>query len=169
VFPIATFVLGGIAGGALVGALRNAPPTQIVYVDRPAADATGSTGAVEANLSPAVAASALPAPSPKAPAASPARPLVEPSSQLAAEQRFLDSARAALVSGEPDRALERVAAHNAKFPQGLLTEEREALAVQALVKAGRYDEARTRAAAFRERAPSSLFRATVDSAIDSIR
>lgn len=168
-FPIATFVLGGLAGGALIGALRNAPPAQIVYIDRPAARASASTGEGDSNRSPAVPASALPVPASKAPSGSSQRPPLEPSSQLAAEQRLLDSARAALASGEPERALARVAAHNARFPQGLLAEEREALAVQALVRAGRHDEARARAAAFRERAPNSLFRAAVDSAIDSIR
>jgi hypothetical protein len=39
----------------------------------------------------------------------------------------------------------------------MLTEEREALAVKALLLAGRDDEARQRAARFRERYPQSLF------------
>jgi hypothetical protein len=89
-------------------------------------------------------------------------------SQLAAERRLLDSARSELVGGEPNHALFLLDAHRTRFPRGRLAEERDALSIQALVKAGRNDEARTRARAFREHSPDSLFRAAVDSAIESI-
>jgi outer membrane protein assembly factor BamD (BamD/ComL family) len=81
---------------------------------------------------------------------------------------LLDEARAALVQGDASRALERLDQHQTHFPDGLLAEERDAMQVQALVRAERYDEARARAATFRARSPSSLFLSTVESAIGSI-
>jgi len=50
----------------------------------------------------------------------------------------------------------------------VLGEERDALTVEALVGAGRYDEARSLADAFHRRSPDSLFTTTVSSAIRSI-
>jgi hypothetical protein len=61
-----------------------------------------------------------------------------------------------------------LAEHRTRFPEGLMAEEREAMAIEALVSAGQYAEARSRADAFRARSPASLFMATVDSAIASI-
>jgi outer membrane protein assembly factor BamD (BamD/ComL family) len=81
---------------------------------------------------------------------------------------LLDEARSALAQGDPARALERLQRHRQSFPMPLLGEERDAMWVSALVKAGRYDEARTRAEAFRRRFPDSLFASMVDTAIASI-
>jgi hypothetical protein len=72
------------------------------------------------------------------------------------------------LEGEPTRAVERLDRHRVHFPEGLLVEERDAMRVEALVKAGRYDDARSLTGAFRARWPTSLFLATVDSAIASI-
>jgi hypothetical protein len=58
--------------------------------------------------------------------------------------------------------------HEREYPKPILGEEREALMVEALVRAGRYDEARVRAAAFRRATPGSLFLSAVDAAIRSI-
>jgi outer membrane protein assembly factor BamD (BamD/ComL family) len=139
---------------------RAAPRT--VYVDRivplpsaaPAAPAT-ATAAIEA----------IPAPS-AAQAASAGQP--GRGSQLSAERILLDEARAALAQGDSARALDRLERHRRTFQVPLLAEERDAMWVQALVKAGRYDEARAHASAFRKRSPDSLFSSVVDSAIDSI-
>jgi hypothetical protein len=89
-------------------------------------------------------------------------------SPFAAERMLLDEARALIVQGAPDRALARLDEHRVRFPDGMLGEERDAMAIEALVNAGHYDDARARADAFRARAPNSLFMATVDSAIASI-
>ena len=62
-------------------------------------------------------------------------------------------------------ALAALSAHEAKFPQGQLVEERSALEVLALATAGRGDEARVKATAFRQRFPSGLFRRLVDAAV----
>jgi hypothetical protein len=42
------------------------------------------------------------------------------------------------------------------------------MGVQALVKAGRFDEARSRGESFRKRFPDSLFSAAVQSALESV-
>ncbi len=76
---------------------------------------------------------------------------------LAKEQVLLDTARAALARGRADDALVAVASHATQFPQGRLVEDREAVAVQALAAAGRLDEARARAKAFRARYPRSIY------------
>lgn len=77
--------------------------------------------------------------------------------QLAAERSLLEMARTALGRGDCARALEPLEDHAAKHPRGKLAEEREVLRVRTLACAGRMDEARSRAASFRERFPKSIF------------
>jgi hypothetical protein len=89
-------------------------------------------------------------------------------SDLGAERALLDRARAAFAAGDPAATLAAVNAHAKRFPNGRLEEEREALAVKALVGAGRYDEAKARAARFRTRFPASFLSLTVDEAIGTI-
>lgn len=78
-------------------------------------------------------------------------------STLAEEQALVDRARAALSRGRPKDALAAVTEHERRFGRGRLAEEREILAIQALVADGRTTEARTRAARFRTTFPKSLF------------
>jgi hypothetical protein len=59
--------------------------------------------------------------------------------------------------------------HQRRFASGALVEEREALAVRALLAGGRRAEAERRAAAFRARFPKSLFSATLDAELDAGR
>ena len=87
---------------------------------------------------------------------------------LAHERSLLEIARAALVRGQADGALAALGRHEAAFPRGELTEEREGLFVQALVAARRYGEARARAALFTRRYPRSLFAPVVAEALRSI-
>jgi hypothetical protein len=89
-------------------------------------------------------------------------------SRLTEERILLDEARQALIQGEPERSLGRLDLHRTRFTDGLLAEERDAMQVEALVRAGRYDDARKRAGDFRSRLPGSLFLPTVESAIASI-
>ncbi|HTB77893.1 MAG TPA: hypothetical protein VK762_31825 [Polyangiaceae bacterium] len=161
------FVLGGVVGVGLYVALAPAPAARVVYVDRivpapPTAPlATAATVTAVAAGEGSTAGAATPPTTPSA--ASPTG-----ASQLSAERILLDEARAAIAQGDPARALDRLERHRRTFPVPLLGEERDAMWVQALVKAGRYDEARSHAAAFRKRSPDSLFSSVVDSAIDSI-
>jgi hypothetical protein len=169
--PLGTFVLGGISGAALTIALLAPALFPHAGVDRPAPDRVPTPPTLAPSPSPAapqpLAAPADAAPPPIAQRAARAEP-VSGDSQLAAERRLLDVARADLVGSEPERALAHLGLHQARYPHGFLSEERDAMAVQALVKLGRFDEARARAGAFRQRTPDSLFRSTVESAIESI-
>ncbi len=85
-----------------------------------------------------------------------------PSSSLAAERDLIDTARAALSRGRADDALAAVQLHASRYPNGSLAEEREALAVQALVIAGRVEAANERGARFHRRYPKSIFGSSVD-------
>jgi hypothetical protein len=89
-------------------------------------------------------------------------------SQLTDERALLDGVRASLVQGDPNGALDQLRASRREFPRAILGEERDALAVEALVSARRYQEARAAAGAFREHFPDSLFSGTVEGAVRSI-
>ena len=84
---------------------------------------------------------------------------------LAGERALLESARSALAEGDPARAQKMLERHAQRFPRGQLAEEREGLAVRALVAAGRPDEARARAQAFERRWPRSIFLPAVEAAL----
>ena len=88
---------------------------------------------------------------------------------LARERGVLDPARLALAAGEPARALEQVRQHGREFPNGILSEEREAIAINALVALGYDEQASKRAASFRTRYPNSLMTYSVDAALATIR
>ena len=75
---------------------------------------------------------------------------------LAAEQAVLDVGRTALGRGDADNALSATAEHAKKFPRGALSEEREAIAVQALALGGKKEEAKARAERFKKAHPESI-------------
>jgi RNA polymerase sigma-70 factor (ECF subfamily) len=88
---------------------------------------------------------------------------------LAAETALIQRARTALARGDSAGALEATEAHARQFPRGRLAEERESIAIQALVAAGRNQEARARASEFLAKYPKSMFRPAVEVALSSIR
>ncbi len=90
------------------------------------------------------------------------------SSTLAAERSLLDQARQALARGEPAAGFAPLDRHAARFPRGILTEEREALAVRLLAALGRNQAATARAESFHRRYPNSLFTPAVNNAIATI-
>jgi hypothetical protein len=162
------FLTGGVVGAALYATLAKAPPPQVVYIDRPAVLPVPSAAPPSAAPPSAEANTALQT-SPSVPPVSPhASPPRSHASQLSEERVLLDEARAAISQGDAQRGIERLERHRRLFPNALLAEERDALQVQALVKAARYDEARARADSFRKRTPGSLFLPMVDAAISSI-
>jgi hypothetical protein len=160
----AAFVAGGVVGAAFYAGLVKQPPARIMYVDRPVAMSVPPTASrlAESNSAPQVSPEVAPPVSPHSSAS------MNHASQLSAERIMLDEARTAITQGDAHRGLDRLERHRRLFPNALLTEERDALRVQALVKAARYDEARAHADAFRRRAPGSLFLPAVDAAIASI-
>jgi hypothetical protein len=80
------------------------------------------------------------------------------------EFRLLRAARQALAE-RPARALELTDEHARRFARGMLSQEREAIAVDALVQLGREGQARTRAQAFLGAYPSSPYRSRVERAL----
>jgi hypothetical protein len=157
------FLIGGVVGAVAYAVFAPKPRPQVVYVDRPMAPPEAST--VPAPVPPpATAAPSAIATSPVVASAPPAR-----TSQLSAERVILDEARAALAQGDPARALDRLERHRRSFAAPILGEERDAMRVEALAKAGRRDDAIAAAAAFHKRWPESLFASTVDDAASSVR
>lgn len=148
------------------------PPSAVAPA--PVADLTGAPPAVP-RISPApVAAPPVATPAPVAAPAPfmttrvhrPAR-LEPPGDDLAAERVLVDHARSALAGGDAAGALEALSQHAQRFPNGQLTEEREALRIRALSRTDGA-AARARAAEFRARFPHSIFRPAVDATIQSL-
>lgn len=159
---VAALLAGGVIGGVVVATMR---PPRVIYVERVASPAASpSAGATAPSAEPAsIAFSASPA------AASAPIAVVASSGDrdvaLAKERAILDVARTALGRNDGAHALEAVERHAREFPRGQMTEEREAIAVQALVKLGRKDEAAARGARFRRRYPDSVLIPVIDAAL----
>lgn len=79
----------------------------------------------------------------------------ERASRLREENQMLGAARAALRSGDPASALEKLDAAGNRFPEGVLAQEREVLAIEALAKSGQRAAASARASAFLAAHPTS--------------
>jgi hypothetical protein len=176
----------GVIAAAAVGttmhyALRTPPPP--AHMPPAAARHVVPPSAVKPVVAAPIAAPAAPSPAPPvaAPVPAPAQPapflttrvhrpahLEPPGDDLAAERVLLDHARSALSSGDTAGALDALAQHEQRFPKGQLTEEREALRIRALARAGNAAAARTRADQFRARFPHSIFRPAVDATIQSL-
>src|SRR5207302_107129 len=80
---------------------------------------------------------------------------------------LLDAARSTLVHGDSAGALRVLDQHRARFADGQLAEEREALAIQALAGGGQWDEARQRAKDFATMWPKSLFAPAIEAVLDA--
>lgn len=79
----------------------------------------------------------------------------ERASRLREESRVLAEARGALRGGDPASALEKLDAALGRFPDGILLQEREVLAIEALARSGQGSAASERAAAFLRTYPTS--------------
>jgi hypothetical protein len=176
------WILGGAGVAAVVGALLATTP-RAPATAHPAAptavlreDARTQPTREVAPIDDGASTRSLPESSVAEPrAATPSAPASDAKSEkravdlsLAAERRWIEAARSALVAGDPKTGLEKLARHAKQFSRGVLAEEREALSVDALVAAGRYDDALRRAEAFRARYPGSLFAPSVAAALQAI-
>jgi hypothetical protein len=106
-------------------------------------------------------------PSVAEPAATPpstAKKAEKPSAKLGgpSEAELLESARRLLASN-PGGALELAQQHRARFRGGVLAQEREVIAIEALRRLGRSAEADARADAFERAFPNSAHRRKLDS------
>lgn len=134
------------------------------------AESAAETAPVEPNRSPAASAPLPPDAPPLRPATrvSSAKPIAqephvdaasetkqERASRLREENRMLGDARAALRNGDSASALKKLEAMGGQFPDGVLAQEREVLAIEALARAGNRSAAAARAAAFLKAHPTS--------------
>lgn len=169
---VGIWLFGGGTGAVLYGLLRP-EQVRVMYVERPlpsaGAAATAVVTAQEPQAAPAAPVdSGVPprvAPSPKKRASN--GHIVDNTSELARERAMLDLARARAAQGEPALVLGQVEQHLQQFPQGRLAEEREALAIRALMSLERRDEARARAQLFRAAYPNSFLTSVLDSALSA--
>ena len=81
-----------------------------------------------------------------------------------AEVRLLERAQDALRT-RPAEALALADDHARRFPSGMLVQEREVIAIEALVKTGRASDARARAGRFRQRFPGSSHTRRIDTLV----
>ncbi len=162
--------------------MRSEPTTTTAQLAAPVAT---TASAIEARETPAVAPSSestvsvadlpnapvvIAANVAKAPATPrPVAPAVALTPEHAAEEiaeseaSFLRRAQTTL-GADPRAALQMLDDHPTRFPRGILVQERDVMAIDALARLGRTDEARARAHAFRSRYPRSAH----DSRIASI-
>lgn len=154
---LALIVAGGAAwrlsasGSASHPALR--PPASAPALSHPATPAVASAAPVAPKATdsePAVVVDSRPPP-PATPPSAKSSPPAQPS-----EADLLEQARAAMKS-DPGRALQRANEHAARYPRGVLVQEREVIAIQALRQLGRNAEAERRATAFAKAFPGSAF------------
>jgi len=104
---------------------------------------------------------------PVAPAERPAAPTPALSTDtLSREVKILDRARA---ESDPGARLRILGEHERAFPNGELAPEREVFAVEALLKAGRSEEARARGEAFVRTQPTSAHAARVRALLGAVR
>jgi hypothetical protein len=143
-----------VAGG---GAWLLSAPTHSAPSTAPAPPAA-SHAVVPAPPAPPVAEPSAP----DAPRAAPSAVKLPPSNKPStvaplSEAELLEQARAALKVGDSARAFQRVSEHALRYPRGVLVQEREVLAIQALRRLGREAEADRRAEAFARAYPGSAF------------
>jgi hypothetical protein len=95
----------------------------------------------------------------------PASPAAADQADVGQERALLEMAQVALGRGKGSEALDALGQHQSRFPRGELREERESLRIQALLALGRTDEARSAAAAFHERFPTSILWPAIEAAL----
>jgi hypothetical protein len=174
---VLSFAVGAGVGWGLRGA-AGVSPTPVV-LEGPIASAPAVPSAPLAPSTPATSSSPWSPVPPVLPASEPGEMRAPPvsaaptsrtkaapaASDLAKEGEYIETARVALARGRAADALQAIEEHAARFPHGRLVEEREALAVQALVLAGEAGAAQARAARFHHAYPDSVFGPAVDRAL----
>ena len=178
-FWIKSVALGAVLGSAVTVAivvpkwqqlLRPNPPNQAIpstsrtkasphNVPSPALIAPEDSP-VEPQTAPSIASTAA-AIAPKSAPASPANS----ADPLGREIQLLERARR-LISVDPSRALDTLHEHQREFGNGTLVLERQFLEVEALLRLGRRDEARAKAAVLKQNAPGSLYERRLSQLLD---
>ncbi len=153
-------LLVAVSGGATVVVLSRPAPATPVGLVPTAAPQPSASGGAEPDLGLVARAS------PSATAA-PARTLgatasaSAPSAPKPPEMELLDAAQRALAT-RPAEALAKCDELARTYPRGMMVEERERIAIEALVSLGRRAEAERRAAAFHKAFPRSSYGPRLD-------
>ena len=162
--------LGALAAVAVGGYALSGAPKQIpvppdvssggilaTAVANPAADSATSLAST---------AMAMPAPSASMPMPTITVPTAKASAPAApaeTEEAMLARAHAELLRGDASQALETATAHARAYPRGNFSQEREMIAIEALLKRGDRAAASARAVRFRKSFPGSGHLARLDS------
>ena len=96
----------------------------------------------------------------------PTAPVVAPPPPVISEVALLEQARAALRGGDAAHALALVDQDATLYPDGVLVEEREALAIETLIKLGHRDQAVAKWTKFATSYPHSNYHARLQRLID---
>jgi hypothetical protein len=156
-------LVGALAGGGAWLAERDGSPAPAA---KPAATAAGRAVTPGAPAEPALPAPpaaeppALDAPSRAAPGS--AKP---PAAAAIKESELLEAAQRALGTN-PERALALTQTHRQRFPNGALAQEREVIAIEALSRLGRKNDAKRQSEAFEKTYPGSAHQRKVESAVE---
>ena len=174
--------IGGLIIGAAVGAAGHAALVKSEKGSAPSSVASSgpqASAAVSASTTPAASAAPSGAIAPSLPATTPppspsiTQKAEDPHARgasdtaLGSERALIDMARTSVARGQGDAALAALERHGREFPRGRLAEEREWLAIQALLLTGRTGDAKQRAARFRQTYPHSLMLPALDEALPS--
>ncbi len=145
-----------VVGALFFGLRHRTEPnrTEPMPVNVPALSAPSVVSAQKSAV-PSSALSAPPAATPP-PVTAPSTPPVRRTSTLALEVAILSRAASSLRAGRPAEALKAVDEHQAKFPNGLLVEERRAARAQALCALGRRSEAESDLARLSSSSPQAV-------------
>ncbi|WP_437714743.1 sigma-70 family RNA polymerase sigma factor [Sorangium sp. So ce448] len=179
----ALFLWGVGAGAGLVYAMLPPPAAAPVVSVRAEADGAAperaeragdgrSRGAADGRAVAAIVGNAEPpalvAKAAVAPSRAPSRKAAPPSERDTTEESaLLSSAGIALSEGKATEALDVLALHERNYPRSPRGQLREALAIQALVQAGRRADARARAERLRAAYPHAVFLPAIELAVSS--
>ena len=168
--------VAGLVGGtgavvALLSLWRDPAPVESPVSPAPSPLSTPDVAAPAPSVAapPSTTPEAAPSLEPEAPAAAPAKPAHRshpareraPTASPGAEAALLEKARAALPT-RPAEALRLAQEHARSFKRGILAEEREVIAIQALKQLGRKAEADRRAAQFERNYRGSVHQTKID-------
>lgn len=164
-----------------------APTSTPVVAAPPIPESASPAPSTEPSVSvldlPAAPFEAAPSASPKKERVTAARPSARPSAPVVAasaekapmndaasetEGSFLRRTQSALAT-DPARALAMTREHASLYPRGVLLQERDVIAIDALARLGRLAEARTRAADFRAQYPKSAHLARIQTILGDER
>ncbi len=147
---LAAIAIGGAIAGVVAVVPREPSPSAVspaptVTARAPEGSLASPVASVAAVPSTSSSAGAAVIPEPST-AAAPPRPSTAAPSEP--EATILARAHDELLRGAPEKALATTNEHTRGYPKGALAQEREVIAIEALVRLGRRDESRRRAQAF---------------------